>query len=115
MNSALRHIAVILVIALHLFSTVAVEYAHHHGHAPGSSSIPAFNSHDCGANERHLPIDGRRVCALCVYSFSLAVVCIANPAASNLPAAQVPPVEQAFQHTDFHDLFHSGKRGPPAA
>ncbi|MCK7485344.1 MAG: hypothetical protein MZU97_07135 [Bacillus subtilis] len=72
-------------------------------------------SHGCGPNERHLPVDGSRVCALCVYAFSMVATSVANPAASELPAARASLAFQVVQRPTFSDLFHSGKRGPPTA
>ncbi|MBP1689320.1 MAG: hypothetical protein H6Q33_5463, partial [Deltaproteobacteria bacterium] len=71
MASAPHHTVALLVIAVHLFFAVAVEYAHHHGYATGSSHGPVFTSHDCGPDERHLPVEGKRVCAVCVHAFSM--------------------------------------------
>jgi hypothetical protein len=115
MTSVLRHSIALLAIALHLFAAVAVEYVHHDGHETGSSRVPAFISHDCGPNERHLPIDGDRVCAFCVYAFSLVAAGIVSPAVPDVPAAHAPLAERSGQRADSSDLYHSGKRGPPAA
>jgi len=114
MISVLRHSLALLAIALHLFAAVAIEYAHHDGHETGSSHVPAFMSHDCGPHERHLPIDGNRVCAVCINAFSLVATCIISPAVLDVPAAQGPLAEPAGQRADASDLYHSGKRGPPA-
>jgi hypothetical protein len=114
MISVLRHSLALLAIALHLFAAVAIEYAHHDGHETGSSHVPAFMSHDCGPHERHLPIDGNRVCAVCINAFSLVATCIISPAVLDVPAAQGPLAEPAGQRAHASGLYHSGKRGPPA-
>jgi hypothetical protein len=115
MTSVPRHSLALLTIALHLFAAVAVEYAHHDGHGTGSYRVPTFLSHDCGPNERHLPIDGSRVCAVCINAFSLVATCIVSPAVLDLPIAHASLAERSTQRADASDLYHSGKRGPPAA
>ncbi len=115
MISVLRHSAALLLVAVHLFTATWVEFAHHDGHATGSSHGPAFTSHDCGSDERHLPVEGKRVCAVCVHAFSMVATCLAAPAASHLPADRVAPADQSVQRTHSTDLHHSGKRGPPTA
>lgn len=112
--SVLRHICALFVVAVHLFSAVAVEYAHLDRHGTGSSSIPELASHECGADERHLPIDGTRACAACLYAFSLVATSVSHPNVAAAPLSRVEPSTFPDQSAASSDLFHSGKRGPPA-
>lgn len=115
MTSVLRHSIALLSIALHLFAAVAVEYVPHDGHESGPSRVPAFMAHDCGPHERHLPMDCNRVCAVCVYAFSLAATCGVGPSVPASRAADAPLARQSRQRADSPDLYYSGKRGPPTA
>ncbi len=73
-------------------------------------------SHDCGPNERHLPVDGSRVCAALRVRIFDGGDMLASPAASDLPAAHASLAESPGESArSFSDLYHSGKRGPPAA
>jgi hypothetical protein len=109
-----RDISVLLVVAVHLFSAVAVEYAHLDRHGTGSSSTPEIASHECGADERHLPTDGTRACAACLYAFSLVATSVSHPNVAAAPLSRVELSTFPGQSVASSDLFHSGKRGPPA-
>lgn len=114
-TSILRKAVPVLAIVLHLCSAVAVDYAHRHGLPTGMSRALAFMSHDCGQNERHLPLDGNRVCAVCVYASSIAGTAVAGHVATDLPEPSALPARQGCRDADSSDLFHCGKRGPPTA
>jgi hypothetical protein len=115
MYTALRHTALFLAILSHLCFVVVVEYAHHHGEAAAVRGSHSLAPHDCGSNERHLAVDGSRTCAACTFSSSLVATVAIGPAAPVHGVVAATSPGPAQRRPVPPDLFHCGKRGPPAA
>lgn len=59
-----RHIASRLLLLLYLAGFAAMELGHAHHHVLLGGGI-AVSSHDCGANERHIPPEKISTCPAC--------------------------------------------------
>ena len=108
-----KQIAVIALIVIQVGASILMPFSHQHVGYGRSDSTQRIQSHDCGANEIHKPLDDSCHCLLCLRdSSSIAVLVFftAVPRTCTQPLAEcatsvTPPNSEFFSEPD---------RGPPA-
>lgn len=113
MKPVLRHSTATLVLVTYVLAGVLLEVGHRDRHDVLLRSNPILLTHECGANEAHLPLDKRHDCLACVQTsqrLSTGVVQVVSGNTSFLCLAGVETFGEILSSVDFH---YSGKRGPP--
>ena len=103
------------ILTAYMLAGVLLEVGHHDIHAIRLIAAPAVSSHNCGANEIHIPLDRRHECLVCTHSTQRVAT-----ATTSLPAditaflcfGHLFITNERTLHTD---ILHSGKRGPPVS
>ena len=111
----INKIATLIVLTLYVCSVFLPDAGHDEAISGRIGAVPQFTTHDCGAHERHKPIDPNHICQACFRQ--------ANSTANTTPASLsftvgavspelVPSIEA--RPTGSSDYYVSAaKRGPP--
>lgn len=111
-SSVGKQIAVGALIAVHLGASLLLPNSHQHT-VCGSQGQRTIQSHDCGSNEIHKPLDEVKRCLLCLRASNfIAVVQLF----SSVPKTVVHPLEQYDLHPQSTDgvQYSELDRGPPS-
>ena len=115
MKSRMRNSVARLILAAYILAGVLLEVGHHYVHDIVLDAAPVLSSHECGANEIHVPMDKRHECLACLQS-TLRVAIAAPYVSANvtafLCAGRVVSTNERILYTD---VISSGKRGPPVS
>lgn len=113
MQSFLAHTRVVVSLLLYVVGSGLVELAHHDSATLVLHGQPVVAAHECGAEEKHIPIDQARHCLACSpLAQRLSTVGVRTIGIT--PAvAQYPFVLTSTGHVSEPQVISSGKRGPP--
>lgn len=112
MKNVKNQVAVVVLIAVHIWSSLFMQYSHQHilyGSPVGHQTI---QNHNCGASEIHRSLDDCRHCLLCLRdSASNAIL----ECSSAVPKASVQPIvdSEIIRILAMGMHFSEPDRGPP--
>ncbi len=113
MSLRFRNTVARFIIVAYVLAGALLEVGHHDVHNIVLEAIPAVSSHDCGANEIHIPLDKRHECLACSLS-ALRVATAATQLSANTASFRcLGRVLDTHERTLHTDIRHSGERGPP--
>jgi hypothetical protein len=100
------------LVLLQVCTIFFVQMGHIHN-LPGTPiGLPEIQSHDCGATERHLPLDFKNHCILCqrVSNFVSVIHAIQS---TPVVHSRIPNLPAQHYHYSHGTGFYFFKRGPP--
>jgi len=107
-----KQIAVLALISVHVGASLFMPFSHQHVLC-GTSSRQTIQSHDCGANERHKPLDDSCHCLLCMRDSSSIALLVFFSTVSKTSVQ--PLLECAASPTSSNgEHFSEPDRGPPS-
>jgi len=107
-----KQIAVIALIVIQVGASIVMPFSHQHvlyGRSDGTQNI---QSHDCGANEIHKPLDDCCHCLLCLRDASSIAVLVFSTTAPKT-CAQPLAVCATSATLPSSEFFSEPDRGPP--
>ena len=113
MKNVKKKIAASILIAVHVWASLFMEYSHHHIFYGSFDGHQTVQTHDCGAVERDQPLDDCRHCLLCMRdSTSNAIL----EFSSAVPEACVQPIvdSEIIRILAMGMHFSEPDRGPPS-